>query len=90
MTSAEARELWSQITARAWADDSFKQQLLADPKAVIQAETGIEIPAGFKLSVVEEQPGTKVLVLPANMSELSEEQLELVAAGEMNTNSIQY
>ncbi|WP_240644621.1 NHLP leader peptide family RiPP precursor [Paenibacillus paeoniae] len=60
------KELREQIIEKAWADGEFKQQLLKDPKAAIQDAFGIEIPAEFKLTVLEETDDTFYLVLPKN------------------------
>ena len=42
------RDHYERIIAKAWADDGFKAQLLADPAAVAAAE-GIAVPAGVKI-----------------------------------------
>src|SRR5262245_49659796 len=44
---------WSQIVAKAWADESFKRRLLADPAAVL-LEQGTAVPAGVQVRVVED------------------------------------
>jgi hypothetical protein len=69
------------ILAKCWADASFKQQLLADPVAVLKAE-GIEIPAGYTVRVVENTDKVINYVLPPNPNaELSDSELESVAGG---------
>jgi hypothetical protein len=74
---------WSQIVGRAWADDDFKQRLLAEP-AVVLEEYDLAQPAGLRVEVHEEPAGAPPstddvlrLVLPAKPSEeeLSEEDL---------------
>jgi hypothetical protein len=80
---------WSQIVARAWADDAFKQRLLADPARILQ-EYDLAPPAGLRIEVHEdpewEPPSTDEvlhLVLPARPSEedLSEDDLCGVGGG---------
>jgi hypothetical protein len=79
--TAALREHAERIIAKAWADDSFKAQLLADPAAVAAAE-GIAIPAGVKIVVHENKPGELHVVLPAKPSaELSDAELEGVTGG---------
>jgi hypothetical protein len=58
------RDHYERIIAKAWADDGFKAQLLADPAAVAAAE-GIAVPAGVKIVVHENKPGELHIVLPA-------------------------
>jgi len=50
------RDHYERIVAKAWADDGFKAQLLADPAAVAAAEV-IAVPAGMKIVVRERKPG---------------------------------
>jgi hypothetical protein len=58
---------------------------LANPKAVIQREFGLAVPASVEIRVVEETPTSAYLVLPAAPvgagQELSEQELEAVAGG---------
>ena len=74
---------WSQVVGQAWADDSFKQRLFANPTATLK-EYGVDMPAGLQVKVLEdteevpENTGTIVhLVLPARPSDedLLEEEL---------------
>ena len=73
---------YGQVVARAWADDAFKQRLLADPAAVLQAE-GIAVPAGVELRAVENTDTVLYFMLPPKPSaELSDEQLDQLAGGD--------
>lgn len=73
-----------QLIAKAWHDSSFKQSLLADPKATVEREFGAGLPAGVSLKVLAEDSANRYLVLPPALNdlELSDEQLEQVAGGE--------
>lgn len=59
-----------QIINKAWEDEAFKQQLLADPKAAIQGAFGVELPDAIEVKVVEESPGSYYLVIPPKPEEL--------------------
>lgn len=77
----------SKAIARAWTDAEYRQRLLSDPHSAL-AEAEIEIPAGAKVKVVEDDTATRHVVLPVapdNASELSKEELERIAAGFGNT-----
>jgi hypothetical protein len=52
------------IMARAWADEDFKQRLLAEPAAVLH-EYGLEAPPGRSVKIVENTDQAVHLVLPA-------------------------
>lgn len=79
------KEIEAHIIAKAWKDEAYKQELLTNPKAVIEQEFGIHFAEEVNLKVLEENPSTLYFVLPmspmATAEELSEEQLEEVAGG---------
>lgn len=75
-----AEEMRQHLTDKAISDADFRAQLLSDPKGVIAAEFGTEIPEGFDIQVHQSDATTLHLALPAG-PELNEEQLEMIAAG---------
>ena len=82
--SQPAEDLMAQaqrVVAKAWADDAFKAALIADPNATLAAE-GIAVPAGLKLTVLEDTAETLHVILPQRPSDaLSDEAIGLVAGG---------
>jgi len=69
--------------ARAWTDDHYKAKLLSDPRSAL-TDVGIDVPAGTTMNVIENTTDTRHLVLaaaPINASELSTEELALIAGG---------
>lgn len=81
----ERYESEQKFIERAWEDDTFKQELLNNPKAVFERELGQEIPKYLEIEVLQETANKIYLVLPENPAstegELSEEALETVAGG---------
>ena len=75
MNQEEQGRKISQLIAKCWADEGFKQKVLADPAATLRAE-GLELPAD--LSYVAHENTEKVfhLVIPAKPTELSDEDLD--------------
>jgi hypothetical protein len=75
------------IVQRSLEDDSFRQQLLADPRAAVEQELGAQLPSGVRVQVVEETADTVFLVIPPSSKaggdegELSDSELESVAGG---------
>ena len=76
-TVSEMRE---RLLAKATGDETFRARLLADPKAAVQDELGLAIPAGFTIKVHEEAADTSHLVLPP-LASLDEAELALAAGG---------
>ena len=68
------------LLAKATEDETFRARLLADPKAAVQDELGLTVPAGFTIKVHEEAVDTSHLVLPP-LAGLDEAELALVAGG---------
>lgn len=64
MNEKDHPEKIRQIIAKTWVDEDFKQRLLLDPVATLNAE-GLEIPAGLEVRVVENTDSVYHLVLPA-------------------------
>ncbi len=71
---------WGQMVADAWSDDSYKQRLLTDPAGAFQ-ERGLTPPADKQVRIVEDTADTVHVVLPAQPTELSDEQLDQAAGG---------
>ena len=75
-----AEEMRAHLTGRAAEDPSFRAQLIADPKTVMNQEFGITVPDSIEVVVHESDMRTVHLALPPD-STLDEEQLEAISAG---------
>jgi hypothetical protein len=79
------QELEARLLDKVWKDATFRRALLEDPTGTLERELGMTVPAGVSLTVVEETPTSRYLVLPARprsgKGELSDEELETVAGG---------
>lgn len=76
------------VINKAWNDDQFRRVLVNSPKMAIKSATGLDIPEGVKLIFNDQTDPNKMYInIPPkpdfdNM-ELSDEQLEQVAGGEI-------
>ena len=73
-------ELREHLIEKAAMDGEFRARLLSDPKAAVEEELGLTIPADFTLKVYEDVPATTHLVLPP-LASLDESDLEQAAGG---------
>ncbi|MBD2511517.1 NHLP leader peptide family natural product precursor [Nostoc muscorum FACHB-395] len=80
---AESAPGFQAVIQQAWQDESFKSQLLQNPKATIQKVTGTDLSNTLKICVYEDTKIVKHLVVPVNAAneELSELDLMTVAGG---------
>ena len=85
-----------ELIKKAWADDSVKNELITNPKALLAKEMGLDsLPDSVNVKVLEEDENTLYLVIPKNPGtieegdadasvdeELSEDALKAVAGGD--------
>ena len=88
LNKEEQGKKMSQLIARCWADEGFKQKLLADPAATLKAE-GVELPAGLSIKALENTDKVFHLVIPAKPTDLSDADLAKVAGGMNKSELIQ-
>ena len=75
-----ADQMLVHLQAKSVEDADFRNQLIADPKAVIASEFGIEVPEEFNVQVHENSLEHYHVVLPLR-PELHEEQMETIGGG---------
>ena len=74
------------VIERSLADDAFRRRLLEDPRATMEQELGVRLPADVQVRAVEETADTVYLVLPSASpagegGEISDRDLDRVAGG---------
>lgn len=69
----------AELIAKAVKDPSFRAALLKDPAAAIAKSTGMKLPDGLAVKVLEDSASTVHLVLPPAPAALSQKELEKIA-----------
>lgn len=82
MTQNSTMENYGKVVSKAWTDAAFKAKLKSDPAAALK-ELGMDLPDGININVVEDEPNSITLVLPAAPTEgdLSAEDLGSISGG---------
>lgn len=82
-TQDEINKCIEDCKVKALTDSEFRKLLIADPGAAVKSLTGKDIPAGYKIKVLESDPAfDATFVLPPMVSgNLSDKDLDNVAGG---------
>lgn len=76
-------DLWVKVVAKAWSDETFKRELLANPAKALKNHFNYTVPPGMKLEFVEskpDKPDVYKLTLPAKPNYVSPEDLSRMQA----------
>lgn len=81
-TKPEESDPLDMIKEKAYQDSVFKQQLLQNPKQVIEQELGYTLPSWINVEVLEATSESIIFVIPClSSNEVEEEQMMAVAGG---------
>lgn len=78
------KSLDEQLMERAMKDPEFRRNLIANPRATLEKEFKISLPAGVAVQVHEDSSTTRHVVLPKAQTsgvELSDAELSMAAGG---------
>jgi nitrile hydratase alpha subunit len=78
------RDMGEALIRKCWKDPAFQKAIVSDPRGVIEKQLGQKLPPNLKIVIYEEDANTLHFSLPpapANLSELSEDELERVSGG---------
>ncbi len=82
--SSVRRDLETALIEKCWKDSQFQKAIVSDPRSVIEKHTGQKLPQNLKIVIHEEDTNTlhfSIPPAPANVAELSDDDLEKVAGG---------
>jgi len=82
-TQNEINETYTKAQKLAATDETFRAELLSNPRNAIEKLTGKAFPDGYSIKVIESDPAySATFVLPpARTDELSDDDLDNVAGG---------
>jgi len=78
------RELETRLIEKAWKDPIFRNEIIGDPKGMLEKHTGQKLPEQLRIYVHQEDANTlhfSIPLAPSNLNELSDEDLEKIAGG---------
>jgi Nitrile hydratase, alpha chain len=82
--SLTRRDLETALIEKCWKDPEFRKQVVSDPKGMLERHTGQRLPSEVMIFIHEEDANTlhfSIPLPPANVTELSDDELERVAGG---------
>ena len=82
MSEEKQENTFGKVVAKAWQDEEFKQKLLSNPAEVLK-DSGLNVPEGVEVRVVENDDKVVHFVLPQKPKggELSDDELDAAAGG---------
>ena len=80
MSQEQQDNAMSQIIAKCWADESFNQAVIADPKSTL-ATAGYPMPEHITIEWVENTTNHITLVIPCKPMDLTDDDLDSISAG---------
>jgi hypothetical protein len=81
-TEEKINQVITDIKKRASEDESFRKLCLDNPNEAIKQISGMEVPEGIKINIIENEPGVDhTIILPSSTTEMSSQELEHIAGG---------
>ncbi len=81
-TEEKINQVITDIKKRASEDEDFRKLCLDNPNEVIKQISGMEVPEGVKINIIENDPGIDhTIILPPEAGALKDEGVDRVAGG---------
>ncbi len=81
-TEEKINQTMIDIKKRASEDEAYRQLCLDNPNEAIKQVSGMEVPEGLKINIIENDPGIDhTIILPPEASAHISEELDQIAGG---------
>jgi len=81
-TEEKINHVIADIKKKASEDESFRKLCLDNPSEAIKQISGMEVPEGVKINMIENEPGVAhTIVLPPEPGAIKDEELDQIAGG---------
>jgi len=81
-TEEKINQVITEIKKKASEDESFRKLCLDNPNEAIKQISGMEVPEGVKINMIENDPEVAhTIVLPPEPSIIKDEELDKIAGG---------
>ncbi len=87
-TEEKINQTITDVKKRAAEDEAFRKLCLDNPDEAIKQISGMEVPEGVKINIIENDTGVDhTIILPPKESEMSKQELDSVAGGGRHINT---
>ncbi len=81
-TEEKINQTMIDIKKKATEDEAFRKLCLDNPNEAINQVSGFDVPEGFKINIIENEPGVDhTIILPPESSTFKDEVLDQIAGG---------
>ncbi len=81
-TEEKINQTITDVKKRASEDENFRKLCLDNSDEAIKQISGMEVPEGVKINIIENDPGIDhTIILPSTTAELSKQELDNIAGG---------
>ncbi len=81
-TEEKINQTMIDIKKKATEDEAFRKLCLDNPNEAINQVSGFDVPEGFKINIIENEPSVDhTIILPPESSALKAEELDQIAGG---------
>jgi len=87
-TEEKINQVIKDIKKKASEDETYRKLCLDKPNEAIKQISGMEVPDGVKINIIENEPGIDhTVIIPPGAAELSGQELDYIAGGRGRRNS---